>query len=74
MIYMLAFCNSNFPLNENHKTGIKYYDDFLQKMNRQEVEQIADIVKMATWERFPKAKVTIMGSYRQGKETCGNID
>ena len=63
-----------FPLNSNQRIGIKYYEDFLEKMTRKEVEQIADIVKEATWERFPKANITIMGSYRRGKETCGDID
>ncbi len=63
-----------FRLNSNQRIGIKYYEDFLEKMTRKEVEQIADIVKEATLERFPKANITIMGSYRRGKETCGDID
>jgi DNA polymerase/3'-5' exonuclease PolX len=58
----------------NQLIGVKYYEDFLERMTREEVEEIAGIVKEAVRERFPKANVTIMGSYRRGKETCGDID
>jgi DNA polymerase lambda len=43
-------------------------------MDRKEVEAIGDIVTKAVLERFPKASVMIMGSYRGGKSTCGDID
>jgi DNA polymerase lambda len=43
-------------------------------MDRKEVEAIGDIVTKAVLERFPKASVVIMGSYRRGKSTCGDID
>lgn len=58
----------------NQKIGVKYYEDFLEKMERSEVEQIAGIVKKAVQERYPEADVITMGSYRRGKPTCGDID
>ena len=60
--------------NANQKIGLKYYDDFLEKMDRKEVEVIADIVTKAVLERYTEAKVHIMGSYRRGKNACGDID
>lgn len=61
-------------MNANQRVGVKYYEDFLDRMSRKEVEEIAGIVKEAVLERFPKANITIMGSYRRGKDTCGDID
>ena len=61
-------------LTANQQIGVKCYEDFMEKMTRKEVEMIADIVIKAVYERFPRAKVTIMGSYRRGKDACGDID
>lgn len=61
-------------LSPNQKIGLDCYEDFREKMNRNEVEMIGDIVSKACRERYPKAIVTIMGSYRRGKPTSGDID
>jgi len=54
--------------------GVEYYEDFQEKMSRSQVEAIAEIVKAAVHERFPSAEIEIMGSYRRGKEACGDVD
>jgi len=58
----------------NQKIGVKFYEDFLERFDRAEVEEIAKIVKNAVHERYPEADVVIMGSYRRGKSKCGDID
>lgn len=62
------------PLNRNQQIGLRYYEDFLDRFPRAEVEEIAAIVKKAVRERYPDAEVDIMGSYRRGKSTCGDVD
>lgn len=66
--------SSVLNFSKNALLGVQYYEDFLERMPRSEVEAIADTVKNALFERFPKAKVTLMGSYRRGKTECGDID
>lgn len=61
-------------LTRNQMIGLECYEDFLEKMERTEVEEIGNIVTKAVHERFPTANVMIMGSYRRGKSTCGDID
>jgi DNA polymerase/3'-5' exonuclease PolX len=61
-------------LTRNQMIGLECYEDFLEKMERTEVEEIGNIVAKAVHERFPSANVMIMGSYRRGKSTCGDID
>jgi DNA polymerase/3'-5' exonuclease PolX len=43
-------------------------------MDRSEVESLAEIVRLAAEKLFPGIQVYIMGSYRRGKESCGDVD
>jgi DNA polymerase/3'-5' exonuclease PolX len=61
-------------LNDNQLVGVECYEDFLLKMTRTEVQVIRDIVCRELSEMLPTATVEIMGSYRRGKEECGDID
>lgn len=54
--------------------GLECYEDFRDKMNRCEVEKIAEIAREAVLERFPKAEVQLMGSYRRGSTALGDVD
>jgi len=60
-------------LNNVQKVGLKYYEDILKRIPRSEIEEYEIIFQ----EAFPKeegAKMEIVGSYRRGAETSGDID
>ena len=61
-------------INRNQYIGLLCYDDIMEEMDRSEVEQIRNIIQKAIHEVYPQAEVEIMGSYRRGKESCGDID
>ena len=61
-------------LEERALVGVKFYEEFQEKMDRNEVELISEIVKKAMLSFFPDAEVSTMGSYRRGKERCGDVD
>ena len=66
---------SSEVLNEKQQIGLKYYDDILERIPREEIDvylekfnEIFDIVKSAD------AKFEIGGSYRRGVRDSGDID
>ncbi|CAF0803213.1 unnamed protein product [Didymodactylos carnosus] len=61
-------------LTPNQQVGLKYYDEFLERIPRDEVAQIESIVKDAVELLCPGSIVQTCGSYRRGKPTCGDID
>ena len=61
-------------LSDNAKIGVECYVDFQEKMTRDEVKLISQIVKNAFRERYRDAEIRTMGSYRRGKESCGDVD
>lgn len=62
-------------LSRTQWIGLQYYNDFLQRIPRQECEDIASVVRRhATDLRGPHATVIITGSYRRGAETMGDVD
>ena len=61
-------------LQRNQYIGLLCYDDILDEMDRSEAECIANIIKEAVQEYYSEAEVQIMGSYRRGNETCGDVD
>ena len=67
----------NDLLNDIQKVGLKYYDQLLERIPRSEIEEYEKIFK----ENFdkvangsPDAKFEIVGSYRRGAQTSGDID
>ena len=62
-------------LSRVQQIGVKYYDEFLLKIPRLEVEAIADIVarhaKQVVDERI---ECVIVGGYRRGKPESGDVD
>ncbi|KAF8498194.1 hypothetical protein F5888DRAFT_229651 [Russula emetica] len=54
--------------------GLKYYDDINTRMPREEASEIFGAIKSIALSFDPKLFVEIMGSYRRGKATCGDID
>jgi DNA polymerase/3'-5' exonuclease PolX len=61
-------------LDRNQFIGLLCYEDIMEKMTRDEVESIAEIVKAAARQRYPDADIIVMGSYRRGKLECGDVD
>lgn len=62
-------------LNDIQKVGLQYYEDILARIPRSEVEQYESMVadefkKIAT----QKSRFEIVGSYRRGAQSSGDID
>ena len=58
-------------LNDVQKVGLRFYEDILKRIPRSEIEDYKTIFDKA----FPAdGKMEIVGSYRRGAETSGDID
>ena len=64
-------------LNDNQKLGLQYYDDINKRIPRNEINayktkftQISESFKA----EFPDSSIEIVGSYRRGVKTSGDID
>jgi DNA polymerase IV len=54
--------------------GVKYYDEFLLKIPRREVESIGSIILEHANKLHPGFQICIVGGYRRGKENSGDVD
>lgn len=61
-------------LSATQKIGLKHYDDFLDRMPRDEAAAIEAVVKDAVLAIDPRLVAMACGSYRRGKATCGDVD
>lgn len=61
-------------LSNTQKIGLKHYDDFLDRMPREEAAAIEKVLKDATQAIDPGLMAMACGSYRRGKATCGDVD
>ncbi|KAF9942982.1 hypothetical protein BGZ67_008613 [Mortierella alpina] len=61
-------------LTKNQISGLKYYDDLLQRIPRAEVEEIGKVVSASATKLHPEIQVQVTGSYRRGQPDCGDID
>lgn len=61
-------------LTSIQELGLKYYDDINTRMSREEARAIFEEIRSIALCLDPKLFVEIMGSYRRGKSTCGDID
>ena len=69
-----AVDTGKLTLDRNQYIGLLCYEDIQDEMSRDEAERIHSSVRNAVEDRYPSAQCTIMGSYRRGKETCGDVD
>jgi DNA polymerase/3'-5' exonuclease PolX len=67
-------CNNELSLDRNQLVGVDCYEDIQHRIDRSEVESLAEVVRLAAEKLFPGIQVYIMGSYRRGKESCGDVD
>ena len=61
-------------LTRQQKIGLEHYDEFLERMPREEAGLIEDVVKKAAFSINPMLQAFACGSYRRGKPTCGDVD
>lgn len=54
--------------------GIELYNEFSIKIPRDEVEDIAQVIKNQVLSYDKEALFEICGSYRRGRELCGDVD
>ncbi|RYH12931.1 hypothetical protein EON65_36920, partial [archaeon] len=61
-------------LTSQQKIGLQYYEEFLQKVPRPEVQQIESTVQTSAKELFGNIECLACGSYRRGKPSSGDVD
>ena len=62
-------------LTQYQKVGLKYFEDFQEKIPRAQATIISNIVSEAVIRLYGKAvKLETCGSYRRGRLTCGDVD
>ncbi|XP_070219613.1 DNA polymerase lambda isoform X2 [Bos mutus] len=61
-------------LTTQQAIGLKHYDDFLDRMPREEAAEIEQTVRKAAQALNPGLLCVACGSYRRGKATCGDMD
>ena len=54
--------------------GLKYFNEFLERIPREEVAQIESVVREAAASFRTGLLIQTCGSYRRGKDTCGDCD
>jgi DNA ligase (NAD+) len=65
----------NEVLNDTQKVGLKYYEDILKRIPRSEIEQYKVIFdNVFKTVCMSDSKFEIVGSYRRGAESSGDID
>ena len=64
-------------LNTNQKAGLKYYEDIMERIPREEIDEYNEVFKNV-FDNIRKDKAVdkyeIVGSYRRGLRTSGDID
>ena len=65
----------NEILNDVQKVGLKYFEDILERIPRSEIDEYNDIFDN-TFKKVaePGSQYEIVGSYRRGSKTSGDID
>ena len=70
-----AYHAKNLKLNDKQLEGLKYYDDILKRIPRAEIENYKSILTPIFDDVAPAgSKFEIVGSYRRGAATSGDID
>jgi DNA polymerase lambda len=60
------------------KIGLKYYEDLLERIPREEVENLLEAFRKGAFELIKdgskRLSIEACGSFRRGRPTCGDID
>jgi ribosomal protein S13 len=70
----LGIRQNKLLLDRNQLVGVDCYEDILDRMSRSEAEEIGETVRVVAESLFPGIETSIMGSYRRGKDFCGDVD
>lgn len=66
--------NQNQVLNDTQVVGLKYYEDILKRIPRQEIEEYNNLFKNIFKDQIKNASYEIVGSYRRRAADSGDID
>jgi apurinic endonuclease APN1 len=71
-----AHQNGIIHLNEQQLLGLKYYNDLKQRIPRNEITEMTDLLKkiFTMDKKYDFIKIINAGSYRMEKESSGDID
>jgi len=61
-------------LNAVQKTGLQYYEDILERIPRSEIDEYKAVFDKTFVKKGNHDKFEIVGSYRRGAKTSGDID
>ncbi|XP_008114266.2 DNA polymerase lambda [Anolis carolinensis] len=61
-------------LTRQQAIGLKHYEDFVERMPREEAAEIEQTVREAAQSIQPGLVCVACGSFRRGKSTCGDVD
>jgi DNA polymerase beta len=61
-------------LTHHMRVGLKYYQDFQQRIPRQEIVELEQYLRVCVREIHPDVLVEVCGSYRRQRPTSGDID
>ncbi|OBT99436.1 hypothetical protein VE01_02963 [Pseudogymnoascus verrucosus] len=61
-------------LSRVQQIGVKFYEEFQQKIPRDEVEHIGAVILEAANHVAPGCQMTIVGGHRRGKPESGDVD
>jgi DNA polymerase IV len=61
-------------LSRVQQIGVKYYDEFLDKIPRDEVEMIGQVILDAANRVAQGCQMVIVGGHRRGKKESGDVD
>jgi len=61
-------------LNDKQLIGLKYYEDILERIPREEIDEHNSYMKSVLQRIDPSAEMTIAGSYRRRQVDSGDID
>lgn len=66
--------NNIHLLNTNQQIGLTHYEDFLERIPRKEMTQHSRLIKKAIKSLKLNIEMDIVGSYRRGEKSSGDID
>lgn len=61
-------------LNTNQTIGLKYYEDLLERIPREEMKKHEKLVKKTISKVSKSLEIEVVGSYRRGEPNSGDID
>ncbi|EDV22685.1 uncharacterized protein TRIADDRAFT_28268, partial [Trichoplax adhaerens] len=73
-LYTLDDIRAKAKLNYHQSIGLKYYDDFNERIPRAEVVEIEAVIREEATAIELGLEVITCGSYRREKPTCGDVD